>query len=248
VKRRSLLAAGAGLGGLFFGCSSPRSTLPRLDEPDAEVAALARSLTDRAQTPRERARTLYRFVREQVRFGFTPRFDDAHPGETLRFARGHCNPKGTLFATLLHAVDIGARQRFVTIDSEVLRGLFPPGASPPGKLTHSLVEVRLDGAWIPLDGYIVDRRLFEAARRRLRRPLGYGIHRDGAIDWDGRTPCMVQLADESMVLADHGAFRDPRRFYRSRGYVQRQSRLAAFFYRAFAVDAVNTHIDALRDG
>jgi transglutaminase/protease-like cytokinesis protein 3 len=44
--------------------------------------------------------------------------------ETLKFEKGHCNPKATLFKEMLQMIGIEARLHFVTIKSDILHGIF----------------------------------------------------------------------------------------------------------------------------
>ncbi len=176
------------------------------------------------KTDRKRAVRVHDFVRDRVRFGVTPWFDVADPATTLRLGVGHCNPKATLFVGVLRELGIEARLHFVTITNEVLRGLWPDGAGPPSRLSHAYSEVRLDGSWQRVDSYVVDRALWPGAAARLaekRWAMGFGVHADGAPDWDGHGDAFSQLADDAMVLEDHGAWEDLRSFATRREYRHR---------------------------
>jgi transglutaminase-like putative cysteine protease len=121
-----------------------------------------------ATTPEARALAQFRFVRDEIHFGLTPRFDLASAEETLVFGRGHCNPKAVLFASLLRAARVEARLYLVTISNEILAGIFPPPGGPPVRLAHTFTEVRLAGEWRRVDGYMVDPMLHARAVPRLR--------------------------------------------------------------------------------
>lgn len=208
---------------------------------------MALQLTRGYLEPHERAAALFRFVRDEIRYGFTSAFDAASPNETLRARRGHCNPQSVLFAALLRSIGIPARSHFVTIGAEILDGVFPLGG--PRVLSHAYTEVGLEGRWLCVDAYCVDPPLFRAAQRRLAETgalLGWGVHRAGRSDWDGTHDAMAQLADPSMVLHDGGSYDDPARFYRSEAYANRFSVLDAGLYRWFGVDEGNRRLDALR--
>jgi hypothetical protein len=211
------------------------------------VRDFALSLTQGLVEPEEKAVAVFRFVRDEILYGFTSAFDAATPEETLRRGRGHCNPKSALFVAMLGALGIRARSHFVTIDGRLLNGIFP--VLGPSRLSHAYSEVHLGGRWLAVDAYCVDRGLFTAARRRLvrsRQRMGFGVHVDGRHDWDGATSAMAQLAHPSMVLEDGGAFDDPRDFYRGRRYKNRMSTVEARLYRWFGVDEANRRLDALR--
>ncbi|CAM9291922.1 unnamed protein product, partial [Hapterophycus canaliculatus] len=209
--------------GRGFRISAPS---PAIVERANEVVSLAG-----ARTPRAKAIALFLFVRDHVKFGFTRRFDTATPEETLKIGMGHCNPQGALFASLLQAEGIPARQRFVNLSNGVLRGVLSP---PPARLMHSYVELQLPGQdksgvvggqggetqdWIRVDGYIADPELFHAAQARLAkegRTEGFGVHVNGVNEWDGASDAFCQMADEkSQVTEDLGAFDEPRLLYES---------------------------------
>lgn len=207
-------------------------------------------LTRNAPTDVARALAIYQFVRDALPFGFTPAFDQATPEQTLKLGRGHCNPKGALFVAMLRAVNILARLHFVSISNDVLRGLFPAMAGPPPVLNHAFTEVCLNEQWLRVDGYVIDTPLYEAARRRLlaeERPLGYGIHIEGTVRWNGTTDCLIQYADPAtMTLADHGPFEDPATFYRSPAYTQDPGPLARRLFGPLLTRLVNGRIEQVR--
>lgn len=199
-----------------------------------------------ANTPRAKAVALFVFVRDSIRFGFTSRFDTASPEETLKAGVGHCNPQGALFASLLQAEGIPARQRFVNLSNGVLRGVLSP---PPTRLMHSYVELQLpvedgDGGaggqparsgcgldgdeskkdWIRVDAYIADPALFHAARARLEkenRMEGYGVHVRGINEWDGVGDSFCQMVEKSQVSETLDAYDEPGLLYDSPRNFQR---------------------------
>lgn len=220
-----------------------------LDRPTPRVRRLAERLTQHAETDRDRATALFDFVHHHIEFGFTRHFDLATPEQTLAAGRGHCNPQGALFVALLRSVGIGAWQRFYTIDSRVLDGLFASGM--PARLSHATTELVLDGQTVELDGYIVDAELRVPAVARCRaegRELGYGVHVDAAVGWDGSSePAMSQLADPRMAIARHDRYVDPTRFFRSADY--RHPRLGVvgqLAFGAFVAKPANRVIDRIR--
>jgi len=224
----------------------------RVDQPSPAIRALGERLVVGATTPEARALACFRYVRDEIRFGFTPRFDLASAEETLAFGRGHCNPQAVLFASLLHAVGVEARLHVVTISNEILAGIFPPPGGPPAQLAHIFTEVRLAGEWRRLDGYIVDPLLFANAVPRLRtegRRLGWGVHVDGRIEWDGRSDCMAQfVGDDLRVGPDLGTTLDPAPFFASAANPQRLGLVSGLLYRTFAVTPANRTLDAIRSG
>jgi len=62
-------------------------------------------------------------------------------------------------------------------------------------IDHALTEIWIDDRWVRTDSYIVDAPLLASVRARLINEgsdMGYGVHRDGTNDWDGRSDCFIQ--------------------------------------------------------
>jgi transglutaminase-like putative cysteine protease len=162
---------------------------------------------------------------------------------------GYCNTKGTLFVAMLRAAGIPARQHFVNINARILAPFIDPGTP---YVDHSYVEVWLGGRWWSTDSYIVDRSLHAVAQRRLRESgqvLGFGIHRDGTISWDGRSDSFSQFVRSSdfaaLTTRDYGVYDDVGAFYASGNGVNTLNLLLKLGFRFFA-RAANGRIEALR--
>lgn len=189
----------------------------KLSNPSPTIVAQAqRILSSNGLTPSSpaaaKAGAVFRFVRDEIRFGFTWRFDMATPEHTLSARRGHCNPQSALFASLLHGVGVKASQRFVELSPGVLRGVVNPG----GRVVHSCVVAEVRGREWCVDGFIVGKGVFAGAKRRLEREgrdAGYGIAADGCCEWDGNGDCFVQMTKG--VGEELGVFDEPRRFLES---------------------------------
>lgn len=216
-----------------------------IDHDHPAIAAAAREATAGIEEPRAQAVALHDFVRDRVRFGWTGRFHDQRASEVLASGVGYCNTKSTLFVALLRARGIPARPRFVSLDARILHGLIDPGTP---YVDHSVTEVWLDGRWIATDSYIVDRPAFAGAQARLRaegRTLGYGVHRNGTTDWDGRRNAFAQFADPALAGPDPGAHPDIGALVDSGRALNRLGTVARWLFPAFARQA-NRRIEALR--
>lgn len=247
--------------GRGFRISAPAPTVVQRAN---DVVALAG-----AKTPRAKAVALFVFVRDSIKFGFTGRFDAASPEETLEAGVGHCNTQGALFASLLQAQGIPARQRFVNLSNGVLRGVLSP---PPPRLLHSFVELQLPGedgggnkpgasrvggggvdgdesqGWIQVDAYIADPALFHAARARLEkenRTEGYGVHVRGVNEWDGVGDSFCQMVDKSQVSETLDAYDEPGLMYDSPKNFQRLPWVIRVLF-GLIVRGPNSSIDAVR--
>lgn len=222
---------------------------------DFHVPLLARTVHELlagASSDRERAVRLHDHVRDRVRFGWAPDFDAGTASQTLARGVGFCNTKTPLFVAMLRAAGIPARLHFAGITRELLAPLIRPAGR---FVDHSYAEVMLDGRWLHVDSYIVDRPLFEAARRRLQasgRMVGYGIHAHGRVDWDGRADNFCQFVNEGSAVGfsdmDFGVFADVPAFYASgRARTPRASLFRQFILRPLLWIG-NRRVAALRAG
>ena len=162
---------------------------------------------------------------------------------------GFCNTKGTLFAAMLRAAGISARQHFVDISAAILSPFIDPGTP---YVDHSFVEVWVDGRWWSTDSYIVDRPLHTMAMKRLAaggKVLGFGVHRDGSSDWDGASDSFCQYVRSpnfpTLSTRDHGVHDDVGAFYASGNGLNRLNPLLRLGFGFFARSA-NRRIEAVR--
>ncbi|MEM9177961.1 MAG: transglutaminase-like domain-containing protein, partial [Myxococcota bacterium] len=220
-----------------------------VDAAHPRIVATAQRIVGGAANDRERAILLHDFVRDEIRFGFAPRFWDQTASEVLESGVGFCNTKSTLFVALLRAVGIPARQSFVTIDARILDGVIDPRTA---YVDHSFAEVSIDGEWIKTDSYIVDRTLARVARAQLReqgRVIGLGVHVNGVSDWDGRSDAFSQFVDDgtlpNLSTRNHGVYPDVGAFARS-GKAKNVLRGPAKWFFGFFARAANRRADAIR--
>lgn len=164
-----------------------------IDSEHPSVQAVVKRIANDSPDPRTRAVAIHDYVRDEIAFGFPPDFYATRASRTLELGVGYCNTKSTLFVALLRAAGVPARIHFVDLDTGLLAGIVDPGTA---YVDHSYTEVYLNGRWIDVDSYIVDRPLAEEARRRLLaegRMFGYGFHRDGTFTWDGSSDAFGQF-------------------------------------------------------
>lgn len=192
---------------------------PYLDIDHPALKATTARVTAGATTVRKQAVRIHDFVRDEIQFGWAPAFYRQKASEVLAGEIGYCNTKSTLFVAMLRTAGIPARQHFVSLRADILHGLISPGTR---YVDHSYSEVQIDGRWLRVDSYIVDRGLAIQARARLAREgraLGYGAHRNGVSDWDGRGDAFSQFVNdgtvENLTDADHGVYADVGAFYDS---------------------------------
>lgn len=188
-----------------------------IDSDNASIVGLAKKLAPDDLPIPQKARRIFNFVRDDIKFGFGPRFYEHTASEIAAMGVGYCNTKGTLMVALLRAAGIAARQVFVDIDAAILSGIVDPGTP---FVDHSYVEMLIGDTWLSTDAYIIDAPLFAAAQKRLAAenlPMGYGVHRLGTAEFNEATPTFSQFVANQVpqltsrfygVHADVSAFYD----------------------------------------
>jgi transglutaminase-like putative cysteine protease len=222
---------------------------PLLQFDHPKIRLLAKRLTQLKATPLQGAIACFSYVRAMP-FGCIADCTGTSALGVLRAGRGDCHTKSTLMLALLRSLRIPSRMRFVTMKPDFLFGLADLDGHP---IEHAYTEVLLDGEWRAVDSYVVDPRLAVAAQTRLKiegRKLGYGMHRDGTIHWNGHTSAFGQFSTDdpdSMPLHDWGAFDDPYQFYSSVAYVRERLSLAGRLKWMIGARMVNRRVNQLRD-
>ena len=212
------------------------------------------NITVKTATARENAVLVHDYVREHVKFGFNRYFDAAPPEFTLTYGIGHCNTKSRLMVVLLKRLGLEAYQHFVVIPKEILAGAMPAiqFRMISAEISHSFVDVNIEGAWCQIDSFIIDTPYLQGAKARLAKEgklTGYGVRLDSKNTWDGRGSAFVQL-EPSKVIEDHGRIEDLEAFYRSKRY--RNTFMGIRFNTLFrlmgegAVAPINAHIERIR--
>jgi transglutaminase-like putative cysteine protease len=214
------------------------------------IIALEKQICAKATSDQFAAVLIHRWVRDQIAFGFPPGFYETSATQTLDEKVGYCNTKATLFSALLRARGIPTRLRMVDLSAQVLTGLLDPGTP---YVDHGLTEVLLDGRWIKVDSYVVDKPLALAAHRRLAKTTakaGFGVHMNGSSDWDGRSDHFVQYMDNdaipNYVLKDHGLFADIADFYQKVNESRNRKTLMSGLAIRLGSSWINRNVDQVR--
>jgi hypothetical protein len=224
-----------------------KSHLSDFDHP--KVKTKASELTLGKQTPLEKIESIFTFVRDGIKFGFPPKFDEVKASQVIDYGFGYCNTIATLFLALCQASGIAARVHYGLIDIRIMRGIFPSFAFPflPKAGGHSWMEVQLEGQWKPIDSYINDQAFYEQALKRLKasgRAIGYSVS-----FVDGKSSCEFNFGEKGFVhmgavLEDHGVWEDPGDYFASDTYL----RMNAIQMMSFPLIAFlsNRNIEAVR--
>lgn len=227
-----------------------RPTQKLADYDDPLVLETAEHLIEGETTVQRKLASLFYYVRDQIKFRFPLEGDLVKASETIKSEGGQCNTKGTLFLALCKAAGIPARLHFSLIDKKIQKGFF---AGPiywllPKNISHSWLEVLVDGKWRRIDSYINDQPLHEAAVRELKR-RGWQIGFSVALG-NGESSPEFNLDEEHFeqmgaVTDDHGVWDEPAEYYASEKYQNRPGPFRLFLYE-HVVDGVNKKVATLR--
>ncbi|MFO7742648.1 MAG: transglutaminase-like domain-containing protein [Anaerolineae bacterium] len=122
------------------------------DRGHPAVQAKADELTSDKSTLLDQVESIFGFVRDEIPFGFPPKWDAVKASETLQVEKGYCTSKATLFVAPCRAAGISARVHTGHIDIQNMRGIFPSFAFPflPSAGGHAWTEIDIDGEWKPI--------------------------------------------------------------------------------------------------
>lgn len=159
------------------------------DHDNPWLLKLAEEIVNGAITPVEKARRIFSYVRDRVRFSIA--YSRSTATQTLKRGYGDCLSKTNAQVALLRSKDIPARFRRVKVESVTLHHLvadflykqMPPTAS------HFWPECFLDDRWISCEAF-------------LDKPLYDGMLKKGlitkeqvpTIEWDGKSDLIILKA------------------------------------------------------
>jgi hypothetical protein len=214
------------------------------------VKETAERLTQTEITLRGKLEQIFHFVRDDILFAFPDDGDFVKASDTIRLGYGQCNTKATLFLALCKAADIPARIHFSLITKDIQKGFFTGLAYwlMPQDISHSWIEVEVEGKWRRIDTFINDLPLFNAAKAEIKR-RGWSVGYSVALK-DGEASADLNLDQEAFqqmaaVSEDHGTWEDPSAYYADTKYKNRPGRLRIWFYRRL-IGGINRGVERLR--
>ena len=148
------------------------------DHPD--IVAKAKELTQYDANTKTMALSIFRFVRDQIKFMMC---DFVPASETLRRGIGDCGNKTNLQIALLRVVGIPARFHIASIKKECIKGIVSDilyEQSPDIIPFHPWCECYLSRKWISCDT-LLDKALIEGIYARGI----FTIDEIPTIEWDG---------------------------------------------------------------
>jgi transglutaminase-like putative cysteine protease len=215
------------------------------------VQTTATKLTVGVSEPRDKLERIFLFVRDRILFGFPPEGDFVKASETIKRGYGQCNTKGILFLSLCKAAGIPARIHYSRISKNIQRGFFTGIIYwlMPDEISHSWLEVEIDGKWHPVDTYINDLRLHREAVRELQRRVwetGFSVSR---ADGEPSADLVLDEAHYSQmaaVIGDHGIWDEPAQYLNGSEYLNRVGPIRQWLYRLF-LPMINRRVRRLRE-
>ena len=220
---------------------------------DFEAAPIARLIEDRGWRKMDqfdRIGAVYDFVRNEITFGYN-RADDIAASDVLSDGYGQCNTKGTLLMALLRGVGVRCRLHGFTIHKGLQRGVVPELVYPiaPQEILHSWVEIVFEGAWINLEGFILDDAFLNVLQTSFSDTdslCGYGAGTDclgtAPVDWSGEDTYIQKTG----IVQDFGLFDTPDVFYAV--HEQSFGWLRSVLYRHVIRHWMNARVRGFRSG
>lgn len=208
-------------------------------------------LTSGVDTLEGKVKCIFKYVRDEIKFQFPKEGDLLPASEIIKYGYGQCNNKSTLFLALCKAVSIPSRIHFSLISKDIQKGFFKgiPYRLIPNEISHSWIEVEIEGKWMKIDGYINDKALHFAALKKLKElgwETGYSVankNQEANLELNFDQENFVQMA---AVTESHGVYNDPFEYYQTPSYKNRPSGWKLFLYRK-VIDKVNNRVKQLRN-
>lgn len=199
----------------------------------------------------EKLESIFYFVRDDIKFGFPANGDLVAGSEVIETGIGQCNNKSSLFHSLCRAAGIKSRVHFSLIKKEIQAGLFTGlfFKLMPDKLSHSWVEVEIDGRWVRIDSFINDISFYNAAVQKLKkenRKTGYSVSFESGVSSPDFNIIGEKFVQMDAVTDDHGTWENPADYYKSKLYQNRPGTFKQKLYRMH-IGKINKKIRLMRE-
>lgn len=151
-------------------CSSQVNTIKKETE---SIPDKVTELTKNAETDEEKARTIYLFVRDSIKFGWVyPQ--DIPAEEVLKNRKGVCMQKANLLVAMFREAGIKARFHFMYVDKSALDDFLPDFAYKKwvNPFPHTFPEVYLNDKWVSMEATI-DKELHNIC---IAKKINFGKH------------------------------------------------------------------------
>ena len=174
---------------------------PACNHSHPAIQEIVHAVTDGCVDDTDRARRIFYYVRDSIRFALLGSGSDITASKTARRGYGDCGSKTNLHLALLRAAGIPARARGILAEFAALKGIVPGFLSAMSERFcpedyHFWPECYLDGRWISCEA-LLDQALYEGALRQ-------GLFTEAqipSIDWDGESDLILL---EPWMVEDRG--------------------------------------------
>ncbi len=222
-----------------------------LDYDNYKIQELIRKRGWRELPEFERIRSIYNYIRDEIRFGYN--VDDSIPAsKVLKDGYGQCNTKGTLFMALLRAVGVPCRVHGFTIRKELQEGAMTGFVykQAPKNIFHSWVEVYLEDNWYELEAFIIDKDYLGKLQQKNSNCTGefckYGVgvedFKNPVIDFN-RNNTYIQSTG---INQDFGIYDSPdallKKHHQEMGFIKK------FAFRYYGRHMMNRNVKKIRGG
>lgn len=215
------------------------------------VQQTVKKLVMGVENPHDKLERIFKFVRDEIVFGFPPEGDFVKASKTIERRYGQCNTKGILILALCRVVGIPAHLHFSQISKQIQHGFFKGLFYwlMPSEISHSWLEVEIDGEWHQVDSYINDLALHNAAVLELKRrgwETGYSVSAA-----DGEPSANLDLdkthySQMAAVIGDHGIWEEPVEYLTGPDYLNRPGQIRQYLYRLY-LPVANHRVRKLRE-
>lgn len=199
----------------------------------------------------ERVKSIYNFVRDDIKFGYNLS-DDITASQVLKDGYGQCNTKASLLMTLLRATGIPNRIHGFTIDKALQKGAISGiwYKLSPNNILHSWVEVYVNDNWYFLEGVILDKKYLTKLQEKNKDCkttfCGFGAYTDNfenpPIDWNLNNTYIQNKG----INQDFGIFDTPDDFYDK--HQQKLGAFKKFVFRNIVRQKMNRNVEKIRNG
>ncbi len=224
---------------------------PILNYTESSIQFLVKSKKWLSLDPIERIKSIYNFVRDDIKFGYNLS-DDISATQVLKDGYGQCNTKATLLMALLRAADVPNRIHGFTIDKKLQKGAITGiwYKFSPKNIVHSWVEVYVNENWYFLEGVILDKdyltKLQEKNKDCKKTFCGFGAYTENLenppIEWNLNN---TYIQDKG-ITQDYGLFDTPDEFYAK--HKQKLGVFRNFFFRKIVRHNMNRNVERIRNG
>lgn len=222
-----------------------------VDFESSVVKSRALELTRDCSSDLEKLQAIFYYVRDEIKFAFLKEADFLRASDVISRGAGQCNNKSILFQALNSAVGIKSRIHFSTIKKSIHFGLFKGLVYwlMPKEISHSWIEVNIDGKWKGIDTYINDYDFYLGGKRKLKSmgvDTGFSVSCAGGEASADFTLEGDKFSQMGAVVESQGTYTEAEDYFNSGNHKNNPNPLKMFIYRLH-VNGINRRISRIRE-